>query len=139
MTESRAVLAQRFVDYTNTAKLDALGDFLTDDFILHHPLHADPLKGADGFRTVTAPVRAAYPDFSLGVEEVVAEGDLVAVRWALHGTHQGVLMGIHATGVKVTVPGVFFMCYRGDKLAEMRIIADNLGMIRQLGVEPLSS
>jgi len=68
---------------------------------------------------------------------MVAEGDKVATRWTMTGTHQGELMGIPPTGVRITVTGISMSRFADGKLAEGWNSYDILGMMQQLGVIPL--
>ncbi len=68
---------------------------------------------------------------------MLAEGDKVVSRWTAHGTHQGALMGIAATGKHVTVTGITIDRIARDQVVESWTIFDALGMLQQLGVVPL--
>ena len=79
---------------------------------------------------------AAFPNYELIAEDMIAEGDKVVVRSTFRGTHKGDLMGIAPTGKQVTMP--FMIIYRiaDDKIVEHWMQADALGMLQQLGVIP---
>ena len=70
------------------------------------------------------------------IEDVIAEGDKVAVRFTFRGTHQGELMGIPPTGKQVTISGMDINRIAGGKIAERWAVFDMLGMLQQLGVMP---
>lgn len=84
-----------------------------------------------------AAAEAAFPLYSIDVEEVIAEGDLVAVRGKIKGTHKGDFMGIPATGKSIEVP--LYITYRiaGGKIVEHWMLSDNMLMMQQLGVVPV--
>ena len=73
-------------------------------------------------------------DIRAALEDVVAEGNKVAVRWTCSGTHKGEYMGIAPTGKQVTWTGMSSHRVEGGKIAESRDEVDNLAMMQQLGV-----
>jgi predicted ester cyclase len=76
----------------------------------------------------------AFPDLQITVEDMVAEGDKVAVRWRLRATHQGEFMGIPPTGNQVTMTGIDINRLEGGRLVERWGNEDMLGLLQQLGV-----
>lgn len=75
-----------------------------------------------------------FPDLSLTIEDEVAEGDRVAVRWIWTATHAGDLMGVAATGKPVVVGiGMGLFRVQDGKVAEEWVIEDMLGVMQQLG------
>lgn len=79
---------------------------------------------------------AAFPLYELIAEDMIAEGDRVAVRATVRGTHQGEFSGIPATGRRVEIP--VFLIYRLEDglIVEHWIQADVLGLLQQLGALP---
>ena len=102
-----------------------------DDFVGHGGsrtfTHEDGMKEAKGWR-------AAFPDLIVNVDLMVAEGDLVAVRWTARGTNTGTGNGIPATGRKVQVSGTAIFRFVAGKIAEEWTSANTLGLLRQLGL-----
>ena len=64
--------------------------------------HDDPLLGGvtdlDGYKAWVVEALAAFPDFHVTIDDMIAEGDKVATRWTVTGTHEGEYMGIPPTG-----------------------------------------
>jgi predicted ester cyclase len=79
---------------------------------------------------------AAFPGYQLSAEDMVVEGDRVAIRSIMTGIHQGELMGILPTGKQVSVPLMVFYRVAGGKITEFWINADTLGLLQQLGAIP---
>jgi len=77
----------------------------------------------------------AFPDFKFKIEDIVAEGNKVAVRYTFTGTHQGKILGIAPTRKKITVSQMCFIRFENGKIAEMWEDFDALGMYQQLGME----
>jgi predicted ester cyclase len=80
--------------------------------------------------------RRAFPDIHYTLEEVVAEGEKVVVRWTATGTHQGDLMGIAPTGKLVKAPGITIFRFAHGHMVEGRTVWDALAFLQQLGVVP---
>ncbi|HEX2835232.1 MAG TPA: ester cyclase [Thermoanaerobaculia bacterium] len=103
----------------------------TDDFVGHGGArtftHEDGLKEAKGWRD-------AFPDLAVDVDLVVAEKDLVAVRWTARGTNTGTGNGIPATGRKVQISGTAIFRFENGKIAEEWTAGDSLNLLRQLGL-----
>lgn len=77
---------------------------------------------------------SAFPDRTDVIEEIIAEGDRVCMRWRLQGTHEGHFFGIAPTGKKIDIWefGVFRLA--DGKITEGWFMADEIGVLRQLGV-----
>jgi steroid delta-isomerase-like uncharacterized protein len=103
----------------------------TDDFVGHGGsttfTHEDGMKEAKGWRS-------AFPDLAVNVDLMVAEGDLVAVRWTARGTNTGSGNGIPATGRKVQVSGTAIFRFVDGRIAEEWTSANTLGLLTQLGL-----
>lgn len=80
---------------------------------------------------------AAFPRYQLRAEDMIAEGDKVAVRATFQGTHKGVLMGIAPTGKQVTISLMLIYRIANGKIIEHWMNADQLGLMQQLGVVPM--
>ena len=132
---SEALVRQFYDRAWNAEDLTAYDDLVTDDFVDHQAMPGLP-PGREGFRQLAVLFQTAFPDLKVQVEDVVAEGDLVAARWISTGTHQAPLFGIPATGRPVRVTAMVVYRVEDGRLAEGWINRDDLGMMRQLGVVP---
>jgi predicted ester cyclase len=81
----------------------------------------------------------AFPDIHFAIEDILAEGDKVAFRLAVTGTHSGVFQGIPPTGKKVSFGGTGIGTIVDGKLEENRAHADIMGLMQQLGAMPAPS
>jgi steroid delta-isomerase-like uncharacterized protein len=95
----------------------------------------EPLD-ADGYKGFMSALLAAFPDSRFPVDDVIAEGDKVAVRHRLQGTHQADFQGIPPTGKKVEINGIVIFRLENGVIAEAWLNADLMGMLQQLGVVP---
>jgi predicted ester cyclase len=79
---------------------------------------------------------AAFPDSSRTIEDQIAEGELVATRVTLNGTHRGEFQGISPTGKRIAVTGIWIDRVAGGKIVERWGAVDMLGLMQQLGAIP---
>ena len=80
----------------------------------------------------------AFPDLHMKIEDQIAEGDMVASRLTVHGTHKGEFMGMPPTGKQITITGTDIVHIKDGKAVERWGNFDDLGMMQQLGVIPPS-
>jgi predicted ester cyclase len=100
-TEANKLLLRRYIeevwDKENPAAVD---DFLAPTYIRHRSPTAPPLD-REGQKLLLSIFRAAFPDVKIIVEDVIAEGDKIAFRSTMRGTHRGEFFGIAATDKRV--------------------------------------
>lgn len=70
------------------------------------------------------------------VQDVLVDSDRAAIHWKTTGTHKGEIFGVPATGKSFTIHGVSLIRVRDGKVVENRTIADQMGLMQQLGVAP---
>ncbi len=99
----------------------------------HNPASGQA-AGAAGVKARVETLREAFPDLRFAVEELVAEGDLVAARFSWRGTHKGeAFLGIPPSGKAILVRGMEFYRLRDGRIVEHWDNVDELGMLTQLG------
>ena len=91
-----------------------------------------PFRGPDGFRQVLDKYRAAFPDFRLHVNSMIAEEDRIVVHYTFVGTHTGSLAGVAPTGMRMRIPGIMISRIENNRVAEQSFVWDNLGPRRQV-------
>lgn len=103
---------------------------------LSHHFHGgrETYGGLDEFRAYLREFHGAFPDGTISIEQVVAEGDLVAVRYTGSGTHEGAFMGVPPTGEEVALSGMRIARLEDGKITEVWGQRDDLGLLVQLGV-----
>jgi predicted ester cyclase len=79
-------------------------------------------------------MRGAFPDLEATVEQTVAEGDQVAMRVTLSGTHRGQFMAVDPTGETFEIEHALFVRFADEEIVELRGELDAFGLLRQLGV-----
>ena len=136
MSGRNAATVRRFIkDVVNGGSMHLLTEMVAPDFVGHAP-HGDHY-GPEGVRIVVAEYRVAFPDLSVTVEDLLAQGDRVAYRFLLRGTHTGPFMGIPASGQPVVAGGMAIERLADGRLAESWMYLDAPQLLRQLGVAPV--
>ena len=93
----------------------AMDRLLAPGFVAHGlPTGTD----AEAMRTCAVALHAALPDCASTVDDVIAEGDRVAVRYTTRATHTGELFGVAPSGRAVTMTGIEIYRFNGARIAE---------------------
>jgi len=112
----------------------AFDDRIAPDFVCHTP--DGDFKGLDGYKQLYNVYVTAFPDYHFTIDDVIAEGDKVSLRYTFAGTHTGPLLEVPATGKRVSVPGTVVTRVVDGKSVEEYVVWDSLGLVRQLGLVP---
>jgi predicted ester cyclase len=121
--------------FNASGDLAVIDEFVAEDYV-DNTAPPQFRNGRASFRALAEHWRAAIPDIRLVVDSVVAEGDLVALAWRGTGTHLGELMGIPATGRQGSISGISISKVVDGRVVERWGNADDLGLLRRLGVVP---
>jgi steroid delta-isomerase-like uncharacterized protein len=137
--EDNKAIIRAYVEMVwNRKQLDRTEEVVASDFIDHAPLPGQA-PGLEGAKRKWAMYLTAIPDLRVTIEDLVAEGDKVAVRRSYEGTHQGELLGIPATGKQLQVGSISIFRLVDGKIAENWEQLDRLALLQQLGVIPAPS
>ena len=104
--------------------------------IVWHDVTGKDIRGLKDFKKSMDEFFNAFPDQHFAVDDMIAEGDKVAVRYKITGTHKGEFMGIPPTNKKITLTAIEIDRIVGGKFVEGLISFDTLGMMQQLGLAP---
>jgi len=133
-TEQNKAIVRRFLEDYTPAVVD---DLLVPNYMHHDPsLPPEMQRGRDAYKQINNMFRAAFPDLSVTVEDLVAEGNTVSARWIWGGTQRGEMMGIPPTNKQVSATGTSIHRVAEGKIVESWFNFDSLGMMQQLGVVP---
>ena len=133
--ENKAVI-RRWIEAFNERNLEAEADLLAPGYVAHVPAAPGPLEGLEAWRQFTGPFVEAFPDLRLTVEDIMAEGDMVAARVAFDGTHRGEFQGIPPTGKEVAFTSIEVNRVVDAKVEAHWVEIDLLGLMQQLGAIP---
>ena len=132
--ENKTQYRRTFEEVFNQGDLSIVDELVAPDFLNHEVPPGMNNRGPDSTRQVVRMLRAAFPDLHFTVEDLVAEGDTVAGRVTMSGTHLGPFQGIPPTGRSFQQAHMHFVRFRDGKSIEHRAVRDDLGMMRQLGL-----
>jgi steroid delta-isomerase-like uncharacterized protein len=129
-------LARESFDALARGDVDSVEQFWDDDSVDEF-VAIGTFRGREAIAGFFRETFAAFPDFSLEVERIVGEGDVVVVQWRTTGTFTGGLFqGIEPTGRSVEIRGVDVMEWRDGRLAHNTIYYDGADFARQIGMLP---
>jgi steroid delta-isomerase-like uncharacterized protein len=123
---------QQLWDNWNIGVADEL---FTDDYRLHLPGSLVAID-RDGAKQVVQMFSTAFPNLQHTINEMIAEGNVVAARWTVHGTHRGDFQGIAPTGNDVTVAGMTVHHLSDGKIAETWLTFDTMELLQQIDAVP---
>ena len=134
-TAANKALARRvFEEVLNARNMAALDQLAAADYEEHNPLPGQR-TGLDGLRDrYTMVLNGLDPHFT--IEDVIAEGDRVVLRWTNSGRHVAEFLGMPPTGKSFTIGGIEIWRVKDGKLAEHWDMVDVFGQLQQLGLLP---
>jgi steroid delta-isomerase-like uncharacterized protein len=94
------------------------------------------LFNKDGYRQLIGEIASVYPDYNLVIEDLIADGDKVTVRFSESGTMKGDFMGVLATGKSFMTPAIEIWRFENGRIKEMWMARDLLTTMTQTGVIP---
>src|SRR5688572_17275972 len=107
MAQNENVAAiERAVDHMNAGNVDGYLELYAENLTVHG--YPPGIEGKEGVSEFYRAFRNAFDDFELTVEQTLTEGDTVAGRYRIRGTHSGELMGVPGSGNKVDIEGQSF-------------------------------
>lgn len=116
----------------NKGELDVIDEVMDSGYVYHVP--DNEVVGPDGFKLYASMMRADLLDLKMTIEDMVAEGDKVASRFTIRGTHHGHFMGVAPAGKKVEISEAVFIRFKNGMEVEAWPYTDTLSIYQQLGV-----
>lgn len=137
--ENKKLILEHYESFVEKQDAEAIRKQLASDFRDNEMPPGIP-PGPEGAIQLRAMLHRAFPDLRVKIEDIVAEGDRVAIRGTWTGTHQGVLpmMPVPPTNRPFTVTGMVFWRIRDGKIVERWATMDRLGLQQQVTAEPKS-
>ena len=118
-----------------SAPASAVAENFTADWVNHDP-SMPPMSGLAGAEQLLGLFRTAFSNLKVQMEDSIEEGDKVAARFRMTGTHSGPMMGIPATGKPISVLATGIFRVADGKLAENWVNIDALSLMQQIGAVP---
>jgi steroid delta-isomerase-like uncharacterized protein len=135
-TDRKKQVMRGFVEFINTASEKLTAELISPDAIFHVPGRSEPMRGPAGYLAIIGMMRGGFPDIQWTLEEMIAEGDKVAARFIMRGTHRGTFFGVPPTGKPIEVQAMNFYRLSGGQFVEERGQPDLLGLLKQIGAVP---
>jgi steroid delta-isomerase-like uncharacterized protein len=135
-TANAAIVRRLYEEYLNQNRSELLPLLVSENVVLHS---ATEERGIAAYAALTDRLRVAFPDMQFTLLDLIACGDRVVVRWTMDATHGGPLVGIPATGKRVEQRANVIYRLEDGQIAEIWAQMDQVGMLRQLGIDPLAS
>ena len=137
LTEANKATCLRFAEESwNRKNLDIIDELVDPNFVGNFPSPTGPIHGPEGLKQYYKTYFAGFSDIHFTVDEQVAEGDTVVMRWSVRARHTGDLAGIPPTNKPISATGITICDFANGKMVEWRANWDMLGMLQQLGVVP---
>ncbi len=128
----KAVFVPSMEEVFNRGNFDVADDLVAEDF---HNHEAPESRGPEGLEASAIWLGSAFPDYyHAELHEFIADGDLVAARLTVRGTHHGDFMGFPPTGRSFTVQHIHMCRIENGKVAEHWACRDDIGQLSQLGL-----
>ena len=132
LDENKMLLRRIPEEIWSEGDMAAADDILSPDFVNHNPAFDHP-SNRDGYKQTVAQFRTAFPDFSMSVEDILAEGDKASLRFRARGTHLGPFGAFAPSGRSVEFTGTGTARVRDGQIVELWVNGDLLGLMQQLG------
>jgi len=129
MSSQNEAIARSVLNNWNEGNPTVWDDLCTSDFVHHGREYRD----LEGFKQTYEGLRHAFPDGHFAVDDMIAEGDRVAVRYTFTGTHKGTYIGVPSTGRSVALSGMIIWRILGNRIAESWMFFDRAGLFEQIG------
>ncbi|MFZ1755827.1 MAG: ester cyclase [Caldilineaceae bacterium] len=127
---------QRARDYFNAGDIERYITALYAPEAIGHFLPPGMPQGHTGLRLFYEAFHAGFPDAQLIIDDILSQGERMAIRFHLDMTHTGEFNGIPATNRRVSLPGITIFRFADGKVAERWSESDFFGLMQQLGVIP---
>jgi predicted ester cyclase len=136
-TANKEVVRQWFAAL-DAQDFDALTDLMDEQFVIPTRVidGAPRAVGRDATFELIRGFYRSFPDYTHDIEELIAEGDRVAAKVVLRGTHLSEYLGVAPTGIQVSYAGTYMMTVIDGVLTEVWSLDDVINVLSQLGMEP---
>lgn len=127
---------QRFVEFINNASPKLAQELIDPQATFHTPISNKTFQGPDGYVEMLSDLRSSFSDAHWILEDVVGEGNVIAARFTITGTHDGRFQNIDPTGKVVRLSAMNLYRLRGGKIIREFAQFDRLSLLWQLGIFP---
>lgn len=133
--ENKAIVYRYMEEFWNAGNLAVADELIAAGFVNHSPVPGET-PDREGLKRSVSAFYAGFSDQRFTTEDMVAEGDRVALRGTFRGVHTGAFTGIPATGREVVMTWFIMLRIEGGKITDRWANFDQLGFLTQLGALP---
>jgi steroid delta-isomerase-like uncharacterized protein len=134
--ENKALVLRFLEEVWNRGNLDVIDGCIAPEFVQHDPATPEEMRCPADARRYVQMNRSAFPEIRITVEDQLSEGDKVATRVTVRGTHRGELEGMPPNGKRIEFSAITIDRFSGGKFVETWLNSDDLGTLRQFGAIP---
>lgn len=131
LAKHKTIIRNLYEGILNTGKLELLKEIISEEYT-----GVRGEKGVEGFGETVNSIRIGFPDIKWTVEDLMAEGNKVIVRWSWRGTNIGSFRGLPASNKEVVDNAIAIYEFSGEKIIKAWIQSDKLGFLQQIGIIP---
>lgn len=135
MPAAASLISLIFEQAFNQGDLDVVDYLVAADAATHLTNWGVPASRL-GLKQMIANLRSAFPDLHCTVEDEISEGDKLAARWTMRGTHLGSYLGNRPTQRSIAVRAFFFARIEDSWIVENWVMIEELRILQQLGLVP---
>ena len=135
-TEQTKELCRRLYATVSSGDFGAIDQLVSPNFVEHEMVDPSLPAGREGLKALFRTVRQAMPDMVMTPEDIVVEGDRVAVRAVMTGTQTGEFMGIPPSGKHVEITVMDLHRIENNQFTEHWGVSDMLALMTQIGAIP---
>jgi len=135
--KNKAVVCRWFEEVWNQGREATIDELFPAEGVAHGLGDSESdVHGPAEFKPFAANIRGSIPDVQIRVKDILSEGDRVAVRVTVEGTHSGQGLGVPPTGRRVSIQGIIILRLVDGQMVEAWNSYDQLGLLRQIGALP---
>lgn len=134
--EQNKELCRRLYAAVSSGDFSAIDQLVAPNFIEHEEVAPGMPAGREGMKALFRMVRQAMPDMVMTPNDIVVEGDRVAVRAVMTGTQTGEFMGIPSSGKHVEITVMDLHRIENNQFTEHWGVSDMLALMTQIGAIP---
>jgi steroid delta-isomerase-like uncharacterized protein len=135
--DNKALMRRWFEEFWNRGRQEVIAEVRSPDAVANGLDGGDTKsRGREPMERFQLNFREAFPDLRVEIQDMVAEGDRVAVRFTVSGTHLGAALGPQPTGHKINFECMVFARIAGGRIVESWNSIDRLRLLQQIGALP---
>ena len=135
MTTREEELMRLYEDVWNENNPETADELVHETYTIYNRELAAEMEGPELYKALASGTREIFPDVEITIEDMIASGEKVALRWTMTGTHEGSMFSVDPTGRQVELTAIEINHFNEEKLIETWTQSDQLGLMQQLGID----